>query len=169
MEHFPQQPSAKQLRRSRRNVVIAGVCGGFGEYFGVDPMLVRITFVLAGIIQGFGVLAYVACALLIPREGKAAEFVPEAPPGDGASADARKRSHFAARARRWLEGRNRQFVSVAAVGIAALALWNLVTARCGPGRVSFWNLLSYGLEWNFFWPAVLAAFGIYLMLRRPRE
>ena len=55
----------KRLYRSRSNKVIAGVCGGIGEYFQIDPVIVRI---LAIVIPGFGLVAYLICALMIPME-----------------------------------------------------------------------------------------------------
>ena len=55
----------KRLFRSRRNRILAGVCGGIGEYLDVDPVVIRI---LAIVIPGFGWVAYVICALIIPSE-----------------------------------------------------------------------------------------------------
>ena len=55
----------KRLYRSQRNRIIAGVCGGIGEYFNIDPIIVR---VLAIVIPGFGWIAYLVCALIIPSE-----------------------------------------------------------------------------------------------------
>ena len=55
----------KQLRRSRTNKIIAGVCGGIGSFLNIDPVIVRI---LAIIIPGFGWMAYLVCALIIPLE-----------------------------------------------------------------------------------------------------
>ena len=55
----------KRLYRSRTNKIIAGVCGGIGEYFNIDPIIVRI---LAVVIPGFGWFAYLICALIIPQE-----------------------------------------------------------------------------------------------------
>ena len=55
----------KRLYRSRSNRILAGVCGGVGEYFGVDPVIIRI---LAIVIPGFGWVAYLICALIIPSE-----------------------------------------------------------------------------------------------------
>ena len=54
----------KTLRRSRRNRWLAGVCGGVGEYFGIDPNIVRL---IAFFLPGFNVLAYLICAVLIPE------------------------------------------------------------------------------------------------------
>ena len=56
--------SYKHLRRSSKNKVIAGVCGGIGEYFNIDPVIIRI---LAIVIPGFGWVAYLICAIIIPK------------------------------------------------------------------------------------------------------
>lgn len=48
----------RRLYRSTREKFIAGVCGGLGEYFGVDPAFIRILFVLLTFANGFGLLAY---------------------------------------------------------------------------------------------------------------
>jgi len=55
----------KQLRRSRTNKIIAGVCGGIGQFLNIDPVIIRI---LAIIIPGFGLIAYLICAIIIPLE-----------------------------------------------------------------------------------------------------
>ena len=59
----------KELQRSRNNRVIAGVCGGIGEYFGIDPVLVRIVAVVLG-LGSFGTLLvlYLLLAFIIPLE-----------------------------------------------------------------------------------------------------
>lgn len=60
----------KQLYRSRENRMIGGVCGGLGEYFDIDPTLVRILFVF-GIFLGIpGALAfiYLVMLVLVPQE-----------------------------------------------------------------------------------------------------
>lgn len=58
----------KKLYRSRNNKMIFGLCGGLGEYFDVDPTLVRILFVLLAMPGGFGVLAYIIISLIVPLE-----------------------------------------------------------------------------------------------------
>ena len=55
----------RRLYRSRTNRWIAGVCGGFGEYFNIDPLVIRI---LAVVIPGFGWFAYLLCAIFIPAD-----------------------------------------------------------------------------------------------------
>lgn len=63
----------RRLYRSRTNVVLGGVCGGIGEYFGVDPTIVRLLWVLFALAGGSGVLAYIIAWVIIPEEpgGKA--------------------------------------------------------------------------------------------------
>ena len=56
----------KKLYRSRTNKTIAGVCGGFAEYFNVDPTIVRVIWALVA-LSGAGLLAYLVCALIIPE------------------------------------------------------------------------------------------------------
>lgn len=57
----------KKLFRSPVNRMICGVCGGLGEYFNIDPTLVRLAAVfLACISLGTGVLAYLIAAIIIP-------------------------------------------------------------------------------------------------------
>lgn len=58
----------KKLYRSSTNVKISGVCGGIGEYFDIDPTLVRLLWVLGSLFTAvfFGVLAYVICVCIIP-------------------------------------------------------------------------------------------------------
>jgi phage shock protein C len=57
------------LYRSRDDRMLAGVCGGLGDYFGVDPTLVRLLFVLLALFTGVGVLAYIVLWIVVPEEG----------------------------------------------------------------------------------------------------
>ncbi len=58
----------KKLYRSRTNRQLAGVCGGLGDYFGVDSTLVRILFVIFALLGGPGLILYIILALIIPNE-----------------------------------------------------------------------------------------------------
>ena len=57
----------KRLYRSRRDVMIAGVCGGIAEYFDVDPTIVRLIAVVLILGWGSGLLAYLIAVLIIPK------------------------------------------------------------------------------------------------------
>lgn len=57
----------KRLYRSSRDKMIAGVCGGIGEYFDVDPTLIRLVAVVLIFGWGSGLLAYLVAAIIIPK------------------------------------------------------------------------------------------------------
>ncbi|MEM8532564.1 MAG: PspC domain-containing protein [Chloroflexota bacterium] len=56
-----------RLMRSRTEVVMGGVCGGLGEYFGVDPVIVRLVFVLVTLTTGLGLLIYPVLWIITPK------------------------------------------------------------------------------------------------------
>ncbi len=58
----------KKLFLSRDDKKIGGVCGGLAEYFEVDATVIRILWVIAFFIYGLGLLPYIICWLIIPRE-----------------------------------------------------------------------------------------------------
>ena len=58
----------KRLFKSRTNKIIAGVCGGLAEYFDVDPVIMRILFVLLAFFGGSGFILYIACAIIMPKQ-----------------------------------------------------------------------------------------------------
>ena len=57
----------KKLYRSRSNKIVAGVCGGIGEYFNVDPTLIRLGFVALSFMFGGGLLVYIVAAIVMPQ------------------------------------------------------------------------------------------------------
>ena len=69
----PETKTVKRLRRSRSDRMIAGVCGGIGEYLGVDPPVIRLAFVGLTLLGGAGVVVYVAAIFVVPREPEGAE------------------------------------------------------------------------------------------------
>ena len=46
--------------------MILGVCGGIAEYFNIDPTVVRVAWVVAALMFGSGILAYIIAAILMP-------------------------------------------------------------------------------------------------------
>ena len=56
----------KRLHKSRNDRVLAGVCGGIAEFFGIDPTLVRLAWAVMIFFGGSGLLLYIICALIIP-------------------------------------------------------------------------------------------------------
>jgi phage shock protein C len=59
---------AKRLYRSKKERMIAGVCGGVADYFNIDPVVARIIFVVLGLGWGGGFLLYLIMWIIVPEE-----------------------------------------------------------------------------------------------------
>ena len=57
----------KKLYKSSTEKKIDGVCGGIAEYFNVDPTVIRLAWVIFSCLGGSGLLAYIICAIVMPR------------------------------------------------------------------------------------------------------
>lgn len=55
----------KRLYRSRSNRILTGLCGGIGDYFDIDPVLVRLVWL---IIPGLNLLVYIIGSIVVPEE-----------------------------------------------------------------------------------------------------
>ena len=64
----------KQLTRSATDKKIAGVCGGLGEYFNVDPVLFRIAFLFALFMGGTGFILYIVMILVVPEKNHSFQY-----------------------------------------------------------------------------------------------
>lgn len=56
-----------RLFRSKSEKVIAGVCGGLAEYFGIDPIIMRLLFLIL-LLAGFGLIIYIIAWIFIPTK-----------------------------------------------------------------------------------------------------
>jgi len=62
--------SMKRLLRMKEGRLLGGVCGGIGNYFDVDPVVIRILWVVLTLLSvGIGVIVYIAAWILMPEEG----------------------------------------------------------------------------------------------------
>ncbi|MBK9942556.1 MAG: PspC domain-containing protein [Kouleothrix sp.] len=59
-----------RLMRSRNEIIVAGVCGGLAQYFAIDPVIVRLIFVLVTLTSGLGLLVYPILWLVMPKAGE---------------------------------------------------------------------------------------------------
>jgi phage shock protein C len=74
--------AGKPLYRSRTQRMIGGVCGGLGVFFGIDPTLVRLGFVIGSLLgwAGFLILTYIIMMLVVPEEPlEVSSAAPKAP------------------------------------------------------------------------------------------
>lgn len=66
----------KRLYRSRTERMIGGVAGGLGEYFNIDPTLVRLGFVVGTFMGGPGLILYFILLIVVPEEPLGSESMP---------------------------------------------------------------------------------------------
>ncbi len=144
-----------RLYRSRKNKVIAGVCGGIAEYLEVDPVLVRLIAVLLLFVGGGSLIAYIIGMIIIPErppESAAPNYqsgvdpVPPPPP---------------------IPGRTGQTGGLI-VGVILIVLGLSFLLRHIPFFHQyywwFWNM-----GWNFLWPSILIFIGLLIIFRAGRR
>ena len=150
---------AKRLVRDTRHAAIGGVAAGFGEYLDVDPVLVRLAFVLLVFANGLGLLAYLICWLVMPR----GEALQPAAGGTGTGLDALREAGDRIAA----EVRN-------ATPDAAQAQAVVGSFLVGGGAVLLahnlgWLHWPYWLRFETLWPLILVALGVGLILKSRRS
>lgn len=182
----PYQPQHR-LYRSSTDRMLGGVCGGLGKYLEIDPLLIRLVFVLLA-FSGVSIVLYILLWLLIPNEPQAAlqGQMPDQPldqPLDQMSGEAQAQSgsQFA----------SSETIRTGADEIAerARALANEVglnnhDSRDGNRKIAvlagvalvFWGLVAlvrtlhipwlWWFNWDVFWPVLLICAGAILIWRR---
>lgn len=63
----------KKLCKSTKHRMLSGVCGGFADFFNIDPTIVRLIFVILGCIKGIGIIGYIICIFVLPTDFSEAE------------------------------------------------------------------------------------------------
>jgi phage shock protein PspC (stress-responsive transcriptional regulator) len=145
--------------------MIAGVCGGLGEYLVVDPVWIRLFLVLLLFASGLGFWAYLILWIIVPEEGRLA-----VPPGETVQANVQE---MADRAREFGEGIQRGLQSGRSsseasptsgpiiVGVAFILLGAFLL-------LNQFNLFSW-LRWDILWPSLIVLAGVALLISRLRE
>jgi len=131
----------KRLYRSRRHRMIGGVCGGTAEYFGVDPVLLRIACIIFALAGGWGIVAYIIGLIVIP------ESTEEASPTTDEATDSKT-------------GKNGMIWGTLFIIVGLILLLN----NYGWFPWSMWNI--WHVSWRFFWPFVLIFIGMILLMTR---
>lgn len=149
----------QRLERSTTNRVIAGVCGGLGEYLQVDPTWVRIFFVVLALFTGgLWILVYVALVLLVPLPGRAPLIGPQVTTG-GERPGQRTEETSAPPPPPTVTlepERARTIGAWVLIALGAIFLLGNVT------DLWFWN-------WRYLWPLSLVGLGILLLAWQTRR
>ncbi|MFH1700949.1 MAG: PspC domain-containing protein [Candidatus Zixiibacteriota bacterium] len=130
-----------RIYRSRTDKTIAGVCGGLGQYFRIDPTFIRIIAVLLVFADGVGILAYIIAWIIIPQETVDSTAEIQAEAKESPVPEPRKTEYI---------GWNKYIPGAILIGIGVFFLL----------KNNFW-------WWDFeqFWPALLILIGIFLIFR----
>lgn len=67
-EEFEEEPRPKSLSKIKKGSLIAGVCTGIANYFGIEPVIIRVLFAVSIFLGGWGIIFYIIAALLLPSE-----------------------------------------------------------------------------------------------------
>ena len=134
----PAAPRARRLERSRDDRVIAGVCGGLGEYFGVDAVLIRIAALILVFAGGAGILLYAIGWIAMPEAAEPG--TPEAAAAAPSAAPERTSGALA-------------------IGLLFIALGAFFLID---------EIWSDFLAWKYVWPIALIAVGAAVLVRARR-
>ena len=157
----------QKLYRSRTDRMIWGVCGGLAKYFDIDPTIVRVVAVLLIFANGFGLLAYLVLAIVVPIEGSKVSTPKEAikeniedikataeelrgdiqsavSAPEGETKELNRSGH-----------RRRTFLGILLIVIGVLFLLGNLDL------FSWWR-------WSIFWPSVIVAIGLLLIFTTRR-
>ena len=160
----------RRLYRSQQNRIVFGVCGGLGEYFNADPVIVRVIAVLIIIFSGIflGLLAYLVMALIIPMQGTSTSS-----PVDSVrenAEDIRDRSaSIGQEIRTTFERSSNRPNSRSQSTTNILLLAGIVVI--GIGAFLLFGFI-WGWFWRIFWPVLLIAAGLIILIivwRRPKS
>ncbi len=151
------QESKRKLRRSRREKIIAGVCGGLAEYFDIDPFLVRLAFLLGALfLNGAGFVVYIILWILVPlesgpeveinRKEKIKEFTGKFSEGvQNVASEIRENKSW------WSKSRNILGLIFLLIGVVALI--NIIYP------------FSW-INWRVFWPLLIILLGLLLIFKK---
>ncbi len=140
----------KKWYRSRKDKMIGGVCGGIGEYFDIDPTLIRILFVV-GLFMAAGFLAYIVLWIVVPEEplipvsSNNTETTGEAGTGTGTAQDETQQTTDVPK-------RNRSGIFGGIMVILGVLL-----------------LIDNFVTFHAFWPLVLILIGVGILLKNRND
>jgi phage shock protein C len=153
----------ERLYRSSTQKVIGGVCGGLGEYFNIDPTLVRIIYILVTVATGvlLGLVLYIVLWLIVPSEASVGKSIRESMREnvDEMAQSARDIGNgVGATLRRTPEEGPRRFEPEALAGLLLVIIGLLFL-------LANFDLLGW-FRWGRLWPVIIVLIGLLLLLRQ---
>ncbi len=162
----------KRLYKSRNEKMFAGVCGGIAKYFGVDPVLVRILFVIFTFFGGTAIIAYIVGAIIMqypPPEtaGAATASTPPAPTTTSTATGSETPPTPASTTETTGTSASKNSAPLV-IGIILVVIGLFFLMRNIPGFHNFY----WWIRWNFhdyFIPGILLIIGTVLVVNSRRK
>jgi len=139
MNNFSSEP-VKRIYRSKYDRMISGVCGGIGEYFSIDVLLVRILWIVITLFGGVGILLYIAAVIIVPENPGHLESETDSP---------KKKN-------------DKTFFWGALLIIVGIAL---IFKQMG----LFHYLQIWNVPWQMIWAIILISLGAFLMFNKNKS
>lgn len=147
---------SSQITRSS-NGIVGGVCAGLAKYAGIDPIIVRIVFLLAAIYGGSGVLLYIVLWVLMPDE-KSTDKESKKIIDKNSKEIKQSAEKLAEKAKSVVNDKsNKIFIGIAIIIFGSY----LLLANLG---ISRW--INFELFFSMFWPLFIVAIGIILIIKK---
>jgi len=139
----------KKIYRSKTQKIIGGVCGGFGEYFDIDPVIIRVIWFIL-LLGGVGLLAYIIAWIIIPIEPEGFNY--------------RRNKETKVEENKGSTDSNARML----LGIILVIVGLLFFMR------EFWYFDDvfeqiFRFSWRYFLPALLITLGIYIIVQRSKN
>jgi phage shock protein PspC (stress-responsive transcriptional regulator) len=138
-----------RVTRDTENAILGGVAAGLGRHFGLDPVLVRIAFVMVALAHGAGVLFYILCWLVIPRDARSPT------PADRATARLGETGERVVETLKTVPGRGRLAFGCFLILLGSILMLDRIPGFHWPAWASLETL----------WPLVLVALGAAIIAR----
>jgi phage shock protein C len=150
--------TTKKLYRDEENLIIAGICSGLADYFGIDVTLIRIIFVLLLIGGGSGFLIYIVLWIMLPLKGDEKEVDYEENIKKTVKDLGKKAKTMAKEIKKEIKvekvktgKRQGNFF-----GLTLMVLGVLILVE---------KIVPIFIRWDYVWPIILITFGAYLIFR----
>lgn len=160
-----------KFRRSRTDKVLLGVAGGLGEYFNLDPVIMRLAFVLLIFASGAGILLYVVLAIITPKQeagltqASNQQSTPSETTEAGGGHEASKGGENAAPSVGSPDQERRR--NTIALGLMVLGALFLCANIFGSWAFNWW--FDWWFNWGTIWPLLLILAGAWVLTKRVKR
>lgn len=151
----------KKLTKSENGKVICGVCAGLGEYFDIDPVIIRLIFLILLASGGSGVLIYVVLCFILPEKGSELKTTKEVIEENAKDIE-KTAKVFAANAESITKTRNTQLW----IGIFVILLGTILFLS----NLGFWDFgTAFKVIVKTLWPLFVIGLGVLILIKNQDE